>query len=1052
MRSIFTAFIIIILTSSIFADEKTNQIRTLQTRGLDFVEKEYRLSSEIFNEDKDSQIWIEAEDSYLLSFFPNGNTFKNEKCSGGKGLIDFMSANYQIKLNKNYKSYEVWVRINYVNAGECNINSFIDGDVLNAKTQKISVTNKDINKWVWVKINTVNSIEEFRKLTLSAKGSIVILDKILVSPSDKVNNKLILEAGIGGTPIKTDSSYGEWLSEKFRPAGVRMWKKVVIKARNNEERFFKVYFKTKSKDWTVLNKDHSLDQEADYKNGDFIQFKIKFSKKDKEDPIFEKLDLVYDENPFVLKSIQNLNSEIQVSFINGKIYSLINKTTGKSYLPPDRGVMPFLLYSKNEDGDLVEIDENDFYPSKPEIIDLKNGIVILKISFKGETSGLKVDYKMSLEGNSDIIKSELSLKGKGNVTVAGVDFPRYQNLILSPSWETDNVIFPLSGGLKIEAPAAGAYLNANYPEECSLPWIDVVGENGGLFIYYPDYLETKKSVNFKVYSNVSMDGIQATIFNSVNDPSKIVLNSVIALHSNSWHEGAEKYKLLVEPKKNDNKILNNMDTFAQILSPFTDTVSEITPEQKVLLKFLNVDFLSPASNADVIQNLKNSKDLVAVSRLVSLSDLSLQKKSNEVFMLDSFGDNSEIFQYCYPDKKMMSKVREVMNLAELQEYYKKNWVYNRVIPVFGYEGREASLLQERVKPFIDTKSQKSKFLDDLNLKNYQTEKLMLKRYDYADADKKLICLLYYHEGKSTEVSIVLNETSKINNIYHTSVGKTFEEIPFRYEENRLKFEIPNSNQPYGAILLSLGGAGKELVYGQIEQSRSTPKANNLNVSLINFANTSARVKLTLKDKTEGEEIKIALPDMIELKAGETKTISCSISNFNELNNFHEIEVTANNLVNGQNLILSTTIIPTILNGSFSLSSGKNANYWTPISAFDDYTGNNKKGSILFEGKASPLQSILFLKQNTNYKLTYHFNVAAKERSINFNIYQINSVGGKKNWEKISLVGKKSNEFDFWQTDTIEFKTPIDLQSCFIEIVSPDSIGKVWLDDLSITEK
>jgi len=1051
MRTIFIIFFSILLTSSFYADEKINQIRTLQTRGLDYIEKEYRLSSEIFNEDKDGQIWIEAEESYLLNFFPNGNIIKNEKCSGGKGLIDVMSANYQIKLNKNIKTYEIWIRINYLSAGECNLNSFIDGDVLNAKIQKISVTSKELNKWVWVKINSITSAEEFRKLTLSAKGSVIILDKVLVSPSDKVNSKLILEASVGGNSVKSDSNYGEWLSEKFRPAGVKLWKRVIIKARNNEERFFKVYFKTKTKDWTVLNKDHSLDQEADYKNGDFIQFKITFSKKDKEDPIFEKIDLVYDENPFVLKSIQNVNSEIQVSFINGKIYSLINKTTGKSYFPADRGIMPFLLYTKNADGDLVEIDENDFYPSKPEIIDLKNGTVVLKIAFRGETSGLRVDYKMSLETNSDIIKSELSLKGKGNVTVAGVDFPRFQNLVLSPSWETDNVIFPLSGGLKIEAPAAGAYLNANYPEECSLPWLDIVGENGGIFIYYPDYLETKKSINFKIYPNVSMDGIQATIFNNVNDPSKILINSVFALHSNNWHEGAEKYKSLVGSKKSDPKALIPPNTYAHILSPFNDIVQELTPEQSIQLKFLNSEYLSPTINADTLQSALNSKNLVNISRLVSLSDLSLLKKSNEIFMLDSFGDNAEIFQICYPDKKMMSKVWENMSIGELKNYYKMNWVYNRVIPIFGYEGREVSLLYDRVKPFIDLNSQKTKFLDDQNLKSYQTENLTVKRYDYSDADKKLICLLYYHDGKPKEVSLALNEISKINNIYHTSIGSSYEELPFRYEENRLKFTIPNASQPYGALLLSLGGTGKDLLFGQLEQDRRTSKQNSLNVSLINFANMSARLKFSIKDKTEGEAIKISLPETIELKAGEAKNLICSIENYTTLNRVHEIEITVNNLVNNQQLVLNTIIVPTVINGDFSLNSGKNANFWSPIGAFDDYTGNNKKGSILFEGKASPLLSILFLKSNTSYKINYHFNVAQKERSLNFNVYYIENFGGKKNWQKISLVGKKSNEFDFWQSDSLEFKTPENLQSCYIEIVSPDSLGKIWLDDLSIVE-
>ena len=902
MRFVIFAFLSIFMFTNVFGDEKINQIRTLQTHGLDFVEKEFRLSSEIFNADKDGQIWIEAEASYLLSFYPNGNIIKTENCSG-VGIVDVMSSSYQIKLDQKIKSYEVWVRIKYLKQGDCVINSFVDGDVLNVKGNKITVTEKEINKWVWVKINTVSSQEEFRKLTISGKGSIVLFDKILVSPSDKVNSKLILEASLGGEPIKSDSNYGEWISEKFKPAGVKLWKRVQIKARNNEEKYFKVYFKTRTKDWTVLNKDLSLDQEADYKNGDYIQFKIKFSKKEKDSPIFEKLELVYEENPFVLKSIQNINSDIQVSFINGKIYALTNKVTGKSYIPQDRGVMPFLLYSKGDDGDLVEIDENDFYPSKPEIVDLKNGYLVLKISFKGETSGLKVDYKMTVETNTDIIKSELSLKGKGNVVVAGVDFPRMQNLILSPNWESDHVIFPLSGGLKIDAPAAGAYLNGNYPEECSLPWLDIVGDNGGVFFYYPDYQETKKNVTLKVFHNISMDGIHMAFFHNIEDASKIQLNSVMSLHAKNWHAGADKYKMITEGlnKKNDTKLISDVDCYAQILSPFEDSITESSPEQKILLKYLNVSYLAPSTYADKILNLNNNKANVAVSRLVRLSDLNFQKNSNEIFMLDSFGDNAEVFQFCYPDKKLMGKVFENMSLKTLQEYYKKNWIFNRVIPVYGYEGREMSLLHARIKPFVDPSNQKSKFLDDLCLENYQSEELMLKRYDYNDGDKKIICLLYYHDGKPKNVSLLLNEVGKINNIYHTSIGKSFEEIPFQYVDNQLKFEIPNSDQPFGAILLSMGGAGKEMVYGQLVQDRLTPKLNNLSISLINFSNSLARVKLTLKDKNNNEVIKTVVPELVELKAGETKNIACAITNFNELNFSHDIEVTANNLANGQNL-------------------------------------------------------------------------------------------------------------------------------------------------------
>jgi hypothetical protein len=383
MRHISLSFLFMFFLMMVSADEKVNQIRTLQTHGLDLVEKEYRLSSEIYNADKEGQIWLEAEASYLLSFYPNGNSIKNEKCSGGSGIIDVMSASYQIKLNQSIKNYEVWVRVHYLKTGEYVINSFVDGNVLNAKSTKVVVAEKDVNRWLWLKINTIASVEEYRKLTISAKGQSVLLDKVLVAPGEKINSKLILEAGLGSEPIKSEAEYGEWLSEQFRPAGVRLWKSVKIKARNEDVRLFKVYFKTKSKDWTIVNKDLSLDLKADDINGDFIQFKIKFSKKDNVSTFFEKLELVYDVNLSVLKSVHNSNAEIQTSFINGKIYSIINKVTGKSYIPQDRGVMPFLLYSKNDDGELVEIDENDFYPSKPEIVDLKNGKYALKISYRG---------------------------------------------------------------------------------------------------------------------------------------------------------------------------------------------------------------------------------------------------------------------------------------------------------------------------------------------------------------------------------------------------------------------------------------------------------------------------------------------------------------------------------------------------------------------------------------------------------------------------------------------------------------------------------------------
>ena len=851
MRSVIFTFFSMILLINLFADEKVNQIRTLQTHGLDYIEKEYRISSEVFSSDKDSQMWIEAEDSYLVSFYPNGNAIKNEKCSGGNGIIDVMSASYQIKLNQTIKSYEVWVRINYLKTGESVISSFVDGDVLNAKSLKLIVTEKDLNRWVWLKLNTISSIEEYRKLTVSSKGQFILLDKLLVAPGDKINSKVVLEAGIGGEPVKSEAVYGEWLSEKFRPAGVKAWKRVEIKTRNEDARLFKVYFKTKAKDeWTVLNKDHSLDLEADYKNGDFIQFKIKFSRKDKDSTFFEKLDLIYDVNPFVLKSIQNLNAEVQVSFINGKIYSLTNKVSGKSYIPPDRGIMPFLLYYKGEDGDLVEIDENDFYPSKPEIVDLKNGKYSLRIPFKGETTNIKVDYKLTLDISNDLMYTELAVKGKGNVTVAGVDFPRFQNLVLSPTWESDHVIFPLSGGLKVDAPAAGAYLNGVYPEECSLPWMDIAGDNGGIFFYYPDYQESKKPVSLKVFHNVSMDGVHMAFFHEIEDANRILLNSVIVLHDKNWHAGAEKYKSIAENsnKSIDKKAVSDVGSYALLLSPFEENIADYSAEQKVLLKYLNVNHATPGVNSEKVISLKDNKDITNIKRLVSLSDLTIRKSSNDIFMLDFFGDNAEIFQFCYSENKLMSKFLDTMSLKDLQNYYKKNWVYNRIVPVFGYEGRDVALLHSRIKPFVDVTSQKAKFLDDLGLESYQTEELMIKRYDYSDADKKLICLLYYHDGKSKSVSLLLNNIGKINNIYHTSVGKPYEEIAFQYVDNQLKFEVPNSNQPYGALLLSLGGAGKEMLHGQIEQDRLTPKLNQVSISLINFSNSLARVKLSFKDK------------------------------------------------------------------------------------------------------------------------------------------------------------------------------------------------------------
>lgn len=1052
MRQISLSLLLMCFLMMISADEKVNQIRTLQTHGLDFVEKEYRLSSEIYSADKEGQIWLEAEASYLLSFYPNGNTIKNEKCSGGSGIVDVMSASYKVKLNQSIKSYEVWARVHYLKTGEYVINSFVDGNVLNAKSTKVSIAEKDLNRWLWLKINAITSTEEYRKLTISAKGQSILLDKVLVAPGEKINTKLILEAGLGSEPVKTEAEYGEWLSEQFRPAGVRLWKSVKIKARNEDARLFKVYFRTKSKDWTILNKDHSLDLKADDISGDFIQFKIKFSKKDEVSSYFEKLELVYEVNLSVLKSVQNSNAEIQTSFINGKIYSIINKVTGKSYIPQDRGVMPFLLYSKNEDGELMEIDENDFYPSKPEIVDLKNGKFALKISYRGETTGLKVDYKLTVESNSDLINAELNIRGKGNVTIAGVDFPRLQNVVLSPTWESDHVIFPLSGGLKVDAPAAGAYLNNSYPEECSLPWLDIAGENGGIFLYYPDYHETKKSVSLKVYHNVTMDGIHMAFFHQVEDPSKIQLNSVMVLHDKNWHAGAEKYKSFVEnaAKKNE-KVASEVESYGLVLSPFEDAITEYSAEQNVLLKYLNVNHAIPTLNSEKIANLKDVKEQVKLSRLVSLSDLNIPKNSSDVYMLDSFGDNAEIFQFCYPDKKLMGKVYDSMTLKELQNYYKRNWIYNRVVPVFGNEGREMSLLQSRVKPFFDTLGQKSKFLDDLGLEGYQTEELMLKRYDYSDADKKVICILYYHDGNPKKVSLLLNNIGKINNIYHTSIGKPFEEILFQYVDNQLKFEVPSASQPFGALLLSLGGAGKEMLYGQAVQDKITPKVNQISVSLINFSNALARVKLTFKDKNSTEELKINMPELVELKAGEAKIVPCSITNFNDLQIAHEVEVIAVNLANNQSLSLNTFIVPNVLNSNFSLNNGKNADYWSSIMAFDSYTGNNKKGSILFDGKSNPFKSILFLKSNSSYQLNYFFNVSGKERGFEFNFYFLNSLGGKSAWQKVSLKGKKSNEFDFWQTESLEFKTPVDLQSCYIEIVSPSSIGKIWLDDLSIIE-
>lgn len=1053
MRFILLAFLFIFLNLTILPDEKVTQIRTLQTHGLDLVEKEYRLSSEIYNADKDGQIWIEAEASYLLSFYPNGNTTSNEKYSGGKGIIDVMSASYQVRLNNSNKSYDIWVRLYYSKPGEYILNSFVDGDVLNTKSLKITITEKNLNKWAWVKINSITSVEEYRKISISSKSQLVLLDKILVTPSEKVNTKLISETSQGGDPVKTEAENGEWLSEKFKPAGVTLWKSVVIKARNEDARLFKVYFRTKSKDWTIINQDHSLGIKANDINGDYIQFKIKFSKKDNSSTFFEKIDLTYDVNSSVLKSLQNSNSEIQTSFIDGKIYSLVNKVTGKSYIPLDRGVMPFLLYTKGEDGDLIEIDENDFYPSKPEIIDLKNGKYALKISFKGETSGLKVDYKLTVETNSDLIHAELIVKGKGNVTVAGVDFPRMRNMMLSPSWESDHVIFPLSGGLKIDAPAAGAYLSGIYPEECSLPWLDIVGENGGMFFYYPDYQETKKPVSLKVYHNISMDGVHVAFFHNIEDASKIQLNTVMVLHDKSWHAGAEKYKVITENEnKKENKLSSNIKSYGLLSSPFDNTPADYNAEQEILLKFLNVNHSIPTMNSEKIVNLTNKKEILNLSRMVSLSDLNIPKNSSDVLMLDNFGDNAEIFQYCFPERKLMGKVFDTMSLKEIQAYYKKNWVYNRILPVFGYEGREVALLQSRINPFIDTTNLKAKFLDDLGLESYQTEELMIKRYDYSDADKKIICLLYYHNGKSKSVSLMLNNIGKINNIYHTAIGIPFEEVPFQYADNKLKFEVPNSTQPYGALLLSLGGTGKEMLHGQITQDRLTPKENQVSLSLINFSNSLARVKLTLKEKNNEEELKINLPELIELKAGEVKNIACAISNFSELQLSHEIEVNVNNLVTNQILVLSTCVVPNVLNSSFSKNSGKNADYWSPIMSYDNYTGNNKKGSILFEGNSSPLKSILFLKSNTSYQLKYFFNVSGKERSLDFNLYYLSSVGGKNAWQKFNLKGKKSNEFDFWQNESLEFKTPEDLQSCYIEVTSAVSTGKIWFDDLSITEK
>ncbi len=161
-----------------------------------------------------------------------------------------------------------------------------------------------------------------------------------------------------------------------------------------------------------MNRSRTLDLDADYKNGDFIQFKIDFYKEGDQSTSFAGLEVEYETNPFVLKEAQSKSGKVSVSFINGKIYELLNKTTGKNYLPVDQGIMPFLIYIKDANGENIPIDENDFYPLKPELKVAKNGEQIFRIPYKGEKSNIRVDLQMTLNPNSDVIDSSIVRKSK----------------------------------------------------------------------------------------------------------------------------------------------------------------------------------------------------------------------------------------------------------------------------------------------------------------------------------------------------------------------------------------------------------------------------------------------------------------------------------------------------------------------------------------------------------------------------------------------------------------------------------------------------------------
>ncbi|PCJ63303.1 MAG: hypothetical protein COA79_00415 [Planctomycetota bacterium] len=1027
------------------ANEKKNIIKTLQTNGLDFVEKEYRISSSIHQGNAKNQVWIEAENSYLLSFYTNGDfkTLDNKT----KVIYDIMSASYQCALNiDKVKMYDVYARIFLNKPGSYSLNSFVDGDILNATTSNIEINAKNTGRWAWIKINKLESNYQYKKITISSKGKGVFLDKLLLIPSNKINKSQLTKIGVGESPQIKDADYGVWLSEKFRPAGVKKWNSVRIKARNEEPRLFRVYFKTRLMKWTLLNKSRTLDLDADYKNGDFIQFKIKFSKKNGKSTSFENLEVSYEVNPYVIKKINNKTAELGISFINGKIYILKNMVTGKSYIPQDRGIMPFLLYRKLDNGNLVAYDQNDFYPYKPSVINLKNGSKSIKITYKGERSGIKVDVKFTVNPLNEFIDAELQIKSKGK-NIAEIDFPRLSHISTSNNWENDTLIYPLNGGLKIQAPAAGGFLKNSYPKELSMPWMDIYGDKGGLFIFQPN--SASQEFRFKSFHNIAMDSVELAINRNVEGTSRIKLNSVIALHKGHWHDGARIYKEWLENNKKNKENLISLHSYTFLNSSLktTDGTSNYKNDYYSFLgSSYSVSLQSKFSNKLI--NI-NSKSMIDINYSNSLADLNSNDKS--LLVINNFGDNPEIFQYCNPEKKLMEIFNRDQILSSLDEYYKRQWVYNRVFPVSGSLGRKVLHLKNKIGEFISS-SKKVIFLDDLALEDYQSDSLLIKRYDFNDGHKKLICLLYSSDSSAEKsVSLTLGNSIRINNVYHVTIDSQVTTIGHQYIDSALKFKIPYSKHKFGAILLSMGGNGKKMVFGSLEFIKNSFVGNNLILNVVNTSTSIARLKIDQLNLDLKKEI-VSGPVSIDLKAGEARTVTYKIKDYDLLKNRVMVSFAMSNLSSGQNKTFKALIYPNVINGDFGLSSGKSLKHWEASSrGYDNYMGNNAKGSFRFLRGSDYLTTALYLKPGKKYELQYFFNIADAQKSLIFNLVFMTGAGSDKLMKKIILNGKKIDDVDFWEEDKLVFEVPVDMQNTFLKITSTGKIGKLWIDDISIKE-